>query len=123
MDEAPALRKGGTKTKRRASEMSLVSCPNWTCGMATQTAWQGSNADEDFQHEDYDDYYDYYDGSVSHGCKRQDRGMTPAWGDLVAFADRRTRGTVRTVTDELGSLWMDSTVDDMLIGSMLLSVG
>ena len=49
--------------------------------------------------------------------------MTPTWDDLVAFANQRTRGTVRTVTDELGSLWMDSTVDDMLLGGMLLSVG
>jgi hypothetical protein len=101
--------------------MSLVSsCPSWTCDTATQIARQGSDAGESGQ---YDDYRDCYDGSVSHGCKRQDRGMTPTWDDLVAFANRDTCGTVRSVTDELGSLWMDSTADDMLLGGMLLSVG
>lgn len=114
MDDAPALSKGGTK--RSAEDMSLVSsCPRWTCDMATQTARQGSDADGQYE--------EYYDGTVSHGCKRQDRGMTPTWDDLLAFANRDTCGSVRSVTDELGSLWMDSTVDDMLLAGMLLSVG
>jgi hypothetical protein len=120
MDDAPALSKGGTK--RSAEDMSLVSsCPRWTCDMATQIARQGSDAD--VQYDEYEDYYDCYDGSVSHGCKRQDRGTTPTWDDLLAFADRGTCGTVRSVTDDLGQLWMDSTTDDMLLGGMLLSVG
>jgi hypothetical protein len=119
MHDALALSKGGSKTKRTASEMSAVSCPLWTCGMVTQTAWQGSNAEE---HVQYDDDYDY-DGSVSHGCKRQDRGMTPPWDDLVAFADRRGRGSVRSVTDDLSSLGMDASAGDLLFAGMLLSVG
>jgi hypothetical protein len=49
--------------------------------------------------------------------------MTPLWDDLVAFANRDTCGTVRSATDDLGSLWMDSTADDVLFAGMLQSVG
>jgi hypothetical protein len=119
MHDALALSKGGSKTKRTAEDMSAVSCPLWTCGMVTQTAWQGSNAEEHVQYDDDDDY----DGIVSHGCKRQDRGMTPPWDDLVAFANQRRLGTVGSVTDDLGSLWMEARAGDLLFAGMLLSVG
>jgi hypothetical protein len=99
-DDIPLV--GSGKTKRRASEMSVASsCP-------------GRASDVRAERERQDSYG---------GRKRQDRGTTPTWDDLLAFADQRTRGSVRSVTDDLGGLWMDPRAGDMLFAGMLLSVG
>jgi hypothetical protein len=104
-DNVPLVRSG--KTKRRASEMS------------SSDLW----AECERQYSDAVDECQAFDRVGQTSRKRQDRGMTPTWDDLVAFANRDTCGSVRSVTDELGSLWMDSTADDVLFAGMLLSVG